>query len=123
MLASSIVWILRISGAVTALAGAGAFLGPAPLLKLVFGIDREDAATTFFVRHWGVLVAVTGMLIAWSAYLPDARLPILIAGAAEKAVLIALVFFGPLKRTPGMTLIAAMDGVFTILYVLYLTGV
>ena len=31
-----------------------------------------------------------------------------------------MIFFGPLKRTLAMTGIAAMDGLFTILYVTYL---
>ena len=40
----------------------------------------------------------------------------------HKAAIVAMVFFGGLKRTPGMTVLAAGDGLFTILYVAYLAG-
>jgi hypothetical protein len=122
VIASSIVWILIVSGAVTALAGLGGFLAPVPLLRLIFGIDRPENATAFFVRHWGLLICLVGVLVVYSAYVPMTRPPILIAAAIEKAAIVALVFFGGLKRTPGMTLLAAGDGLFTILYVAYLAG-
>jgi hypothetical protein len=122
MIASSIVWILIVSGAVTALAGLGGFLVPVPLLRLVFGVDRPESATLFFVRHWGLLICLVGVLVVYSAYFPMTRQAILIAAAIEKAAIVAMVFFGGLKRTPGMTLLAAGDGLFTILYVAYLAG-
>jgi hypothetical protein len=89
---------------------------------LAFGVDRPEPATFFFARHWGVLILAIGALIVYSAYAPAARLPILAAGSLEKALVVVLIFFGPLKRTPMMTAIAAMDGLFTILYVAYLAG-
>ncbi len=120
MLASSIGWILIISGIATAVAGLAAFLVPAPLLRLAFDVDCPEPATMFFARHWGVLILAVGALVIYSAYAPSARLPILVAGSVEKAVIVGMIFFGPLKRTLAMTGIAAMDGLFTILYVAYL---
>ena len=76
----------------------------------------------FFVRHWGVLVFVVGCLIIYSAYAPAIRAPVLIAAAVEKFALGLLVFFGPVKRTSGMTTSAVVDGVFAILYVVILVG-
>jgi len=122
MLASSIGWILIVSGVATAGAGLAAFLAPAPLLRLAFGVDRPEPATLFFARHWGVLILAVGVLVVYSAYVPAARFPILIAGSVEKAVIVVMVFFGPLKRTLMMTGIAVMDGLFTLLYVAYLVG-
>jgi hypothetical protein len=122
MIGSSIVWILIVSGVVTALAGLGGFLVPVSLLRLVFGVDRPENATAFFVRHWGLLICIVGALVVYSAYAPMTRRPILIAAAIEKAAIVAMVFFGGLKRTPGMTLLAAGDGLFTLLYVAYLAG-
>ena len=71
----------------------------------------------FFVRHWGVLVFVVGCLIIYCAYAPAIRVPVLIAAVVEKFALGLLVFFGPVKRTSGMTTSAVVDGVFAILYV------
>ena len=122
MLASSIGWILIVSGIVTAVAGLGAFLATGPLLRLAFGVDRPEPATMFFARHWGVLILAVGVLVVYSAYVPAARLPVLVAGSVEKAAIVVLIFFGPLKRTLAMTAIAAMDGLFTILYVAYLVA-
>jgi hypothetical protein len=69
-----------------------------------------------------VLVFVVGCLIIYSAYAPAIRVPVLIAAAVEKFALGLLVFFGPVKRTSGMTTSAVVDGVFAILYVVYLVG-
>jgi hypothetical protein len=76
----------------------------------------------FFVQHWGVLVFVVGCLIIYSAYAPAIRVPVLIAAAVEKFALGLLVFFGPVRRTSGMTTSAVVDAVFAILYVVYLVG-
>lgn len=122
MLASSISWILIVSGIATALAGLGAFLSPGPLLRLAFDVGRPEPATMFFARHWGVLILVVGALVVFSAYAPESRFPILLAGSVEKALIVVMICFGPLKRTLAMTAIAAMDGLFTILYVAYLIG-
>jgi hypothetical protein len=122
VLGSSIGWILVVSGVATAAAGLGAFLATGPLLRLAFGVDRPEPATMFFARHWGVLILAVGVLVVYSAYVPAARLPILVAGSVEKAAIVVLIFFGPLKRTLAMTAIAAMDGLFTIMYVAYLVA-
>jgi hypothetical protein len=120
VLASSIGWISIVSGLATAGAGLAAFAAPGPLLRLAFGVDRPEPATMFFVRHWGMLILAVGALVVYSAYAPAARVPILVAGSVEKAAIVLLIFFEPLKRTLAMTGIAAIDGLFTILYVTYL---
>jgi hypothetical protein len=122
VLSSSIGWILIVSGVVTAAGGVGPLVAPALTLRLTFGVDRPDAAAMFFLRHWGVLVLVFGALLVYSANAPSVRFPVLVAAAVEKAAIVAMVFFGPLKRTPGMTAIAAMDGLFAIVYAVYLVA-
>jgi hypothetical protein len=57
-----------------------------------------------------------------SAYDPAIRVPILVAAAVEKFAIGLLVFFGPVKRTSGMTVVAIVDGIFALLYVGYLAG-
>lgn len=120
MFASAIGWILVVSGTVTAVAGLAALLFPRLLLKFAFDVDAVPESTVFFVIHWGMLIFLFGALIAYSAYSPAIRTPILVAAALEKFLIVALVFFGPLRRTVPMTLIAATDGLFAILYVVYL---
>jgi choline-glycine betaine transporter len=123
MLASSIEWILIASGIITLGGGIAALLSPVLFLRLGFGVKEATDSALFFVRHWGVLIAVIGALIIYSAGARAIRTPILIAAAAEKFAIVLFVFFGPVKRTDAMTAIATVDGVFAILYAAYLAGV
>ena len=122
MLVSSMGWILILSGAATALGGLAACLFPHPVLKLVFGAKSDDGLTLFFVRHWGALLCVVCALTVYSAYFPATRVPILTASVIEKLVIVAVIFFGPLKRTPAMTAIGIMDGILTVLFAAYLAA-
>jgi hypothetical protein len=122
MLASSIGWILIISGIGTAAGGlAGLFL-PRTTLQLLFGVKSADGVTMFFVRHWGALLFVVCALTVYSAYVPASRAPILTAAIIEKLAIVALIFFGPFKRTLAVTLVGIMDGVLAILFIAYLAG-
>lgn len=122
MLTSSIGWILVVSGVATAAGGLAACLFPQPVLQLLFGSKTTDGVTTFFIRHWGALLFVVCALTVYSAYFPATRIPILTAAAIEKFVIVALIFFGPVKRTAAMTAVAALDGTLAILFVAYLAG-
>jgi len=122
MLASSIGWILVVSGVVTAGAGLAALLLPHLFLRLGFGVETPGSSLVFFVRHWGVLIFVVAALIVYSAYAPTIRGPVLVAAAIEKFAIGLLTFFGPMKPTSAMTAIAIGDGAFAILYVAYLSG-
>jgi len=122
MLAASIDAILYVTGAVTALAGLTVVLAPKPLLRLVFGVVTVDGALLFFVRHWGVLLFVVGALTVAAGPLPALRGPVLSAAAIEKAAIAGLVCIGPLKRTPGMTAVAIVDGLCALIYAAYLFG-
>jgi hypothetical protein len=122
MLASSIGWILIVSGVATAAFGLAACLFPQPVLRLVFEAKSTDGLTTFFIRHWGGLLCVVCALTVYSAYVPVTRAPILTAAVIEKFVLVVLIFFGPVKRTIAMTAIATLDGILAILFVEYLSG-
>ena len=122
MLASSIGWILVVSGVITAGAGLAALLFPHLFLRSGFGVESPTSALVFFVRHWGVLIFAVGALIVYSAYAPTIRGPVLVAAAIEKFAIGLLTFFGPMKPTSAMTAIAIGDGAFAILYVAYLAG-
>lgn len=115
-------WTLILSGFATAAGGLFGFLFPRLFSELVFGVRSPENLTAFLARHWGLLIFSFGVLIAYGASRPGVRIPILIAAAVEKLALGPLVFFGPVKRTDMMTVMASMDGVFAALYLAYLTG-
>ena len=122
MLASSIEWILISSGIGTTAGGlAGLFLSQTTL-QLVSGVKSSDGVTMFFVRHWGALLFVVCALTVYSAYVPVSRVPILTAAIIEKLAIVALIFFGPLKRTIVMTVMGIMDGILAIVFIAYLAG-
>jgi hypothetical protein len=85
MLASSIKWILVVSGFLTAAGGLAALLFPQPTLKLVFGADDAGVLTEFFAKHWGALLFVVCSLTIYAAFFPDTRGPILTAAIFEKS--------------------------------------
>jgi hypothetical protein len=122
VLASSIGWILIVSGVATAAGGLAAFLFPQSVLQLAFGAKTTDGLTMFFIRHWGALLFVVCALTVYSAYVPGTRVPILTAAVIEKLAIVLLIVFGPAKRTAAMTAIATMDGILAILFVAYLAG-
>jgi len=122
MLASSIKWILVISGILTAAGGLAALLLPQTTLRLVFGADNTSSLTEFFARHWGALLFVVCSLTIYAAFFPDTRGPILTAAVFEKVIIFVLIFFGSLTRTNMMTAIAIMDGSLVVLFTAYLLG-
>jgi hypothetical protein len=122
MLASSMGWILIVSGVATAAGGLAACLFPQLVLRLVFEAESTDGLTMFFVRHWGGLLCVVCALTVYSAYVPVTRAPILTAAVIEKFVIVVLIFFGPVKRTIAMTAVATLDGILAVLFVAYLFG-
>ena len=122
MIGSSIVPIVLFSGVATAVAGLTALFLPRTLLRVAFDVPDARNPTMFFVRHWGALLFCIGALIASSAYVPAARMPLLALAAFEKLLIGLLIFFGPLKRTLAMTGIALLDGIFAVLYIAYLAG-
>jgi hypothetical protein len=123
MLASSIGWILVVSGIITLGGGMAPLFSPALFLRLGFAVQSPASSALLFVRHWGVLIVAFGALIVYSAYVPTLRAPILVAAAFEKFAIGLVLFFGPVKRTGAMTAIATVDALFAILYVTYLATV
>ena len=115
-------WILIASGLLTATGSLASSLFPGPVLRFVFGAESASGVTMFLIRHWGVLLFVICALTVYSAYVPATRPPILIAAIIEKSVIVALIVFGPVKRTVAMTAIAILDGFLAVLFVAYLAG-
>lgn len=121
MIASHIAPILIVSGAVTAGLIALA-LFPRPVSRLIFGIDKPDDLTVFLARYMGLLVALLGSLVAFSAFHAEVRTPVLIAVSTEKIFFVALVIFSGVKRTPILVVAAIADACFALLYIAYLAG-
>ena len=70
MLASSIGWILVVSGIPTAAAGLAVLFLPKTVLRLVFGSTESNPITIFFTRHWGALLFVVCSLTVYAGPFP-----------------------------------------------------
>jgi len=118
-LSSAIVWILILSGAITALGGLGMLAFPRPIARVVFGLEKVEGTWMFFARHWGVLIFAIGALLIYGGYFPAARTAILSAGAFEKIAGGILVIATP-TRTKAMIAVALFDGFLALVYIVYL---
>jgi len=114
MLAAHAVPILVVVGLVTAAAGA-MFLAPRLLVRLLFGVDSDDAFTLLLARHWGLLAGSMGALLVYSAFHAEVRGPVVVAAIVEKLALTPLVFLGRWRRTPAGTRLALGDVVMAVL--------
>jgi hypothetical protein len=106
--------VIAISGWITALAGLVACVWPIAVFE-IFKISVVTKANWFFIRHWGFLVFLVGVLTAL-----DMDRAILLAAALEKLLLVGMIFFGTIPRTRWMTVIALVDGSFAVLYIGYM---
>jgi hypothetical protein len=72
-------------------------------------------------RHWSLLAALVGGLLMYAGYHPEARLPALFIGAAEKLAFGILVIASPLRRRRLTIAVVGADAIMGLLYVLILT--
>ncbi|MCU6435488.1 hypothetical protein LPB67_17055 [Undibacterium sp. Jales W-56] len=121
MIARYIKAILMIAGGIMLLVGLQ-FIAPAQLLHIQ-NLVVADSAGLLFARHWGLLVACLGGLLMYSAFLPALRTPVIIAVTIEKICLVG-VLLGSLNdpALKPMLPVIALDGLFVIVFLLYLSG-
>jgi len=107
--------VLIVTGLLT-MGAIAAFLAPANILKLVFGIVDPDAGSRFIVQHWGLLVCLVGALLVFAGRHPEVRVPVLLVAATEKLVGSGLMLTGSLRRRPVVLAIVAADSLMAVLY-------
>jgi hypothetical protein len=94
---------------------------PRQLLAFLLGEKTSDPTVILMARHWSLLAALVGGLLMYAGYYPEARLPALIIGAAEKLVFGILVIASPLRRRRLTLAVVCADAIMGLLYVLILT--
>jgi hypothetical protein len=121
MLAAQIEWILLITG----LATAGAivvFLAPVTMLKMLYGQAPADALSILIARHWGLLVSLVGVLLVYSAYHAEIRVPTMVMAIVEKAAFALGIFISPFRRRTPVLVMALADAGMAAVYLMYLAG-
>ena len=112
-------WLLIITGVFTA-ASVGVFLQPVKQVAIIYGENLTGTAVTMLVRHWGLLITGTGVLIIFSAFNPPLRIPMMVLGVVEKIMLAGSILATPLRKRPIPAAIAALDLLIALLYILYM---
>ncbi len=115
--------ILYLSGILTILPVL-LYFAPHIFAKKLFHFEYSDDVADFFVRDWGLMVSIFGVLIILSAHIIEIRTAVLTAAAINKTAFVLLIFFK--RKTPfvkGLFRSAYMDALFVLLYILILTGV
>ena len=110
--------VLIIGGAVTALAGANAFL-PQWTTENIQGIEWMQEYT-IFVQHWGMMVCLMGIFMIVAAFKESWRYPIMMYSMIEKAFIVYLVYTNASQvYSDGFYIPAVMDSFITIYSILY----
>lgn len=100
------------------------YFAPHSAAKKMFRFEFSDNMTEFFVRDWGLMVSIFGVLLIVSAHFPEIRTAVLIAAAVNKTAFALLVFLR--KKEPfvkGLFFAATLDIIFVILYLLIILRV
>ena len=110
--------LLITTGLITFLPGI-LFFFPIPFLNKILKIKVNDDIQLFFIRHWGLLVAVLGALIIFTAFNESILITILIVAVIEKAALVFLVYINRKKDfIRGLIPVALFDSICVILYLI-----
>lgn len=119
MIASHASTILLIAGILTAGLLIGVFV-PQLVLGALLGVDEPSPAVVLMARHWALLIGLVGVLLIYAAGHAEARFPVLVAGAVEKLLFVAMIFLTPLRRRLVAAFAATADAIMTVLFIVLL---
>jgi hypothetical protein len=116
----NIRWVMITSGVLTTTMVYAA-IAPEAALESTFG-ESFSGPVAVFVRNWGALIGLVGMMLIYGAFSPVERPLILVVAGASKAVFIALVLsHGPrFMATAGIPI--AIDSLMIVLFAWYLVA-
>jgi hypothetical protein len=87
---NSIKGIMLVTGAATCTMVYAA-IAPQPALRIMFGETLEGPLAEIFVRNWGAVITLQGLLLIWGAFDSRPRIAALMFAIASKLVFVALV--------------------------------
>lgn len=80
-------WLLIITGVFTA-GSVGVFLQPVKQVALIYGENLTGTAVTMLVRHWGLLITGSGILLIFAAFSPSLRFPVMMLSVTKLGSLV-----------------------------------
>lgn len=110
-------WILLAGGLVT-LTMLQAAVAPRAAFRMMFGDEPQGPLALLLARNWGVLIALTGAMLIWAAFHPEARpLVLLVAGTSKLAFMGLVLSHAPYRRKAVVPLV--IDGALVVLFAIY----
>ena len=111
-------WIMLVGGVLTFSMLQALFM-PGAVMQAMFGEEPAGPAASLVVRNWGALIAGTGALLIYAAFVPEWRDFALIFATGSKLTFIALVLsLGLFARRAAFAVV--LDAILVAAFVLYL---
>jgi hypothetical protein len=118
LIVGNIKWIMLAGGLVT-LSMLSAAVAPRLVFKMMLGDTPESPLALLLARNWGALIGLTGAMLVWGAFHPEARTLVLLVAGTSKLTFITLVLSHPPYRAKGLVPVV-VDGVLAALFAAYL---
>ena len=119
-------WIVRNIDWIAIVSGAGTFgvilMAAAPrwAVRTIFGEDITTSSALFIARSWGAMIAASGLMLIYTAWHPEARLPVFLYSIVGKLGFIGLVIANGGYRKHLAPYLAVGDGIIVLLLAWYL---
>lgn len=112
-----IKWILLAGGLVT-LTMLQAAIAPRAAFRMMFGEEPQGPLALLLARNWGVLIALTGVMMIWAAFHAEARpLVLVVAGISKLAFMGLVLSHAPYRRKAVVPLV--VDGALVVVFAIY----
>lgn len=111
-------WIMLAGGLIT-LSMLSAAAAPRLTFRMMFGDEPQGPLALLLARSWGALIGLTGAMLVWGAFHPEARtLALLVAGASKLAFIALVLGHAPYRAKALVPLV--VDSVLVALFAAYL---
>ena len=114
-------WVMLVGGLIT-LSMISAAVAPRLTFRMMFADEPQGPLGLLLARSWGVLIGLTGAMLVWGAFHPEARTLVLLVAGVSKLTFIALVLSHPPYRAKALVPLA-VDGALVALFAAYLLAV
>jgi hypothetical protein len=111
-------WVMLVGGLIT-LSMLSAAVAPRLTFRMMFGDEPQGPLALLLARNWGALIGLTGAMLVWGAFHPEARTLVLLVAGASKLTFIALVLSHPPYRAKALAPLL-VDGLLVALFAAYL---
>ena len=121
MITNNISLILYVTGIITT-SLLLLFVLPRLGMEKMFGLKVEGDVAELIVRHWGMAIFVSGLLLIYAGYDAAIRTPVLFSVALNKAAFVFLVLFNYRRYIRNFAVTIVFDAACVVIYIIYLMG-